>query len=185
MLLLPVAIDVNRISTSLKKRRVAERLELAPVPSARPAAPRPAERPKTPEQTNKTRAALVAREQPTIRSSPPHRPLERRQNRSATAPAQDESRRQRHRQEMDAIRQREARDAAHAAQNQARALARVEDIVINSLTIALDALEEGKALQRSLQDTTRIILNRYHADSPPLNNSDSMSNMEGGGCKVK
>lgn len=51
------------------------------------------------------------------------------------------------------------------AQNQARALTRLEGVVISSLRVALDALEEGKAVRRALQDTTQII-KRYHASSP-------------------
>lgn len=54
-------------------------------------------------------------------------------------------------------------DAAHTAKDQARAIIRVEEMVISSLKIALDAIEEGKALRKALQETTRT-LNRYHTD---------------------
>lgn len=163
---LAVVIDVNKITTSHKRRRIEERLGPvpAPIPNARPPAPRQASPPPVVKQKPSPPRSKGRRN-----SSPPR---ERRRDKENRAPAtqtrqEAETGLQRHRREAARIRRREAQEAANTAREQARALVKIEDVVTSSLRIAMDALDEGRAVRRALQESTRT-LHRYLADSPSV-----------------
>lgn len=160
---LPISIDVNRIATSQKKQRVSDRLGHTPATSTttttppksstamaqtrhrknrtreRPqtSPPKPQASPKTAQHSAKTSSHRGA-PQPLCRNIEKERP-----DRSSRRERQDKSRSQK---ELDKIAKDAALDAAQTAKEQTRALIRIEETVVASLRIAIDAMQKGRDL---------------------------------------